>query len=424
MKNIFKSFSVLFGLAALSFTACSKDNINISSVVLDSSEEYMVVGDSLSLLAALLPSDASDKNIKWSSSDEKVATVEDGKVFALSSGTAIIAASSQNGLKSDDCSITVGDMYVSGTLGSTSEENHAVYWKNGEEFTLEEKYEEFDPNSRTTAISVDGTDVYVSGDIFISEIYNSCSQAAVWKNGIITELPQSSSDFGFATSVCVSGGNVYVSGYYSISTYVPTLWINNVETPLMYNSERKGRPYSVFVSGTTVYVAGSRSRAILWKDGVATSRLSENKWVSYGYSVFVSGEDEYVAGYEKNDGMYRALLWKNGERTDLTDGTHNAKAFSVCSADGNAYVAGCQYTDAQTVAMLWVNGEPVILSGDESSACAVSSCVFGDKVYVAGYANAIYGKSACVWTFSRTLGKLMGVRVLNSNASATGIVVK
>lgn len=71
--------------------------VNISvpaeSVVLNSTELQLAVGGTGQLAAVVMPDNASDKSINWSSSDEAVVTVwQDGKLYAAAAGTATITA--------------------------------------------------------------------------------------------------------------------------------------------------------------------------------------------------------------------------------------------------------------------------------------------------------------------------------------------
>lgn len=65
------------------------------------------VGDTLQLTATVLPADAPDKSVEWSSSDEEVATISDsGLVTGISEGTATIYATTIND-KVASCTVTV-----------------------------------------------------------------------------------------------------------------------------------------------------------------------------------------------------------------------------------------------------------------------------------------------------------------------------
>ena len=62
---------------------------------LNREEAYLLVNDSVQLIATLGPANASNLNISWDSDDESVATVASGLVTALSKGTAIITAAAE-----------------------------------------------------------------------------------------------------------------------------------------------------------------------------------------------------------------------------------------------------------------------------------------------------------------------------------------
>jgi fibronectin type 3 domain-containing protein len=61
------------------------------------------IGGSQTLTAAVFPDDASDKTVYWASSHPNVATVENGKITAVSGGSAIIRVSTKNGNQRGDC---------------------------------------------------------------------------------------------------------------------------------------------------------------------------------------------------------------------------------------------------------------------------------------------------------------------------------
>ena len=68
----------------------------------------MYVEDSHTLIATVLPEDATDKTVVWLSSDEKVTSVANGEVKAVGAGKAnVIAFVSSNNAVADTCSIVV-----------------------------------------------------------------------------------------------------------------------------------------------------------------------------------------------------------------------------------------------------------------------------------------------------------------------------
>ena len=82
-----------------------KGFVAVTSISLNKTSLEMVEGDSETLIALVLPDDATDKNVTWTSSDESVVTVENGLVSAISAGIATINAKA--GELTASCSISV-----------------------------------------------------------------------------------------------------------------------------------------------------------------------------------------------------------------------------------------------------------------------------------------------------------------------------
>ena len=79
-----------------------------TEVVLDKTAEAIDIGGGFTLNAIVKPDSAVNKTVNWSSSDEAVATVENGKVTGIKAGTATITAVTADGGKTATCEITVG----------------------------------------------------------------------------------------------------------------------------------------------------------------------------------------------------------------------------------------------------------------------------------------------------------------------------
>ena len=85
------------------------NEIEPSSVMLNNKSYKMNVGDTVELVATVLPENAMNKTVTWSSSNTKVAKVNDGKVTALEKGEATITVKTNNG-KTASCAITVNEV--------------------------------------------------------------------------------------------------------------------------------------------------------------------------------------------------------------------------------------------------------------------------------------------------------------------------
>ena len=82
--------------------------IPVTGVSLDESSITLDVGGSQTLTATVTPEDATNKKVCWTSDNETVATVsEDGVVTAVAGGTAVITATTHDGLFTATCTVTV-----------------------------------------------------------------------------------------------------------------------------------------------------------------------------------------------------------------------------------------------------------------------------------------------------------------------------
>lgn len=120
-----------FGVVPDSLSAETKVTVttNVEQIVLNKTEGVLTVGNSVTVTATVTPDNATNTTVNWTSSDEKVATVDsNGKVTAVAAGNATIKATSESdGDVSADYALTVNKAAVkqnksatnySGTTGS------------------------------------------------------------------------------------------------------------------------------------------------------------------------------------------------------------------------------------------------------------------------------------------------------------------
>ena len=86
------------GLSASCTVTAIYKTVDPTSISLSQSSLTLVVGKSIMLTATIVPSDATDKTISWSSLYPDVASVNAGKVTALKTGQTVITAMTANGL--------------------------------------------------------------------------------------------------------------------------------------------------------------------------------------------------------------------------------------------------------------------------------------------------------------------------------------
>lgn len=84
--------------------------VSVTGVAISKTTLDLVTGESGQLSATVAPSDASNKNVTWSSSSPDVVSVDqNGKATAVGPGTATITATTVDGKKTATCTITVTD---------------------------------------------------------------------------------------------------------------------------------------------------------------------------------------------------------------------------------------------------------------------------------------------------------------------------
>ena len=109
------TYSVVIGYAVNSLLNVTREpaSIPVDEIKLNMDTLSMMRGATAILTAIVTPDTATDKTVTWISSDEQVATVENGIVTAVGSGTATITA--QAGEKTATCVVTVTNPSSSGS---------------------------------------------------------------------------------------------------------------------------------------------------------------------------------------------------------------------------------------------------------------------------------------------------------------------
>ncbi len=107
--------------------------IPVESVAVNPESMLMNIGTSATITAAVSPNNATDKTVKWSSSNTNIATVneESGAVTAIAEGQAVITVTTSDGNMADACIVTVRRFVESITVEPSS-----ITLKEGDTYTL------------------------------------------------------------------------------------------------------------------------------------------------------------------------------------------------------------------------------------------------------------------------------------------------
>ena len=132
--------------------------INVSSVTLNKTSASLKVGETITLEATVNPSDATDKTLSWSSSNEDIAIVSNGVVIAKKIGSATITAKA--GEKTASCAILVEATSVT----SISIDKTSASLKVGETVTLIARVNPDDATDKTV--------FWTSSDEAVAVVFN------------------------------------------------------------------------------------------------------------------------------------------------------------------------------------------------------------------------------------------------------------
>lgn len=93
--------------AFTTYQAKASEEIAVTEIQLNKTQAAVYVDETETLVATVIPEDATNKNVTWTSSDNNIVTVEEGKITGKKEGTAIITVTTEDGNKTDTCTVTV-----------------------------------------------------------------------------------------------------------------------------------------------------------------------------------------------------------------------------------------------------------------------------------------------------------------------------
>ena len=186
--------------------------ISVESVSLDVQQLELNIGETYTLQATVLPENATNKGIKWSSDDSEIATVdESGLVTAVSLGETVITVITDDGSKTASCMLTVsqkinGHEYVdlglsvkwaTCNVGAEKPSNYGDYYAWGEIETKDDYSPETssttgkeisdfsgNPEYDVAAAKWGGTWRMPTADEF-TELINNCTMESAEQDGVL-----------------------------------------------------------------------------------------------------------------------------------------------------------------------------------------------------------------------------------------------
>lgn len=106
MQLFFKGIVLL---AAMIFVSCPGKPAAVSGLTIDRTELNLKLGQEQTVNASVLPGEAGEKGIRWSSDAPQTVSVADGRIRGVLPGTATVTAETVDGGFRQQCRVTVAD---------------------------------------------------------------------------------------------------------------------------------------------------------------------------------------------------------------------------------------------------------------------------------------------------------------------------
>ncbi len=100
--------------------------VSVTSVSLNKTSLSLEVGSTSTLVATVLPSNATNKAVSWFSSDSNIVSVNDGLIKAQAAGSATITVKTSDGAKTATCRVTITEPTVNVTSVSLNSSSLAL----------------------------------------------------------------------------------------------------------------------------------------------------------------------------------------------------------------------------------------------------------------------------------------------------------
>lgn len=268
------------------------------SITLDAESAFLHIGDKKQLTATILPADASNQKVVWSSSDDTIASVDqEGLVTALKVGKVQITATAEEGALKAVCEVEVA-AFVSGIKFDKNE----LELYNGDTYTLQATILPEDANNKTLSWSSSSPTI-----------------ATVDENGMITAITAgtttitaTATDESGITATCKVTVLQHVesvsfsSEYGQIYTGIPTLVTATVLPENASNKQLLWRSSDESIATVTSY-DDVRCRVLGLKEGIVTiTAISEDGELTASTTLYVHLS---VTSVELN--MTEATLYTN-----------------------------------------------------------------------------------------------------------------
>ena len=249
-------------------TEDTSSEVAVTSISLNPTTVNLKKGETSTLVATVLPENATNKAVSWKSSNTGVATVSDGKVEAVGKGSAVITVTTADGGKTASSTIVVTEDTSSEVAVTSISLNPAtVNLKKGETSTLVAKIL---PENATNKVIV-----WQSSNVEVATVTSDGKVEAVGKGTAVITVTTADRTKTASSTIVVSDAEVIQ----------PTIYVSSIELDQSVLTLKLGESTDL---NATVLPIDATNKVVSWKSsntGVAT--VSDGKVVAVGKGTAV-----------------------------------------------------------------------------------------------------------------------------------------
>ena len=301
-----------------------KTTVPVTSVTIEGTASEIAVGGTTTLTATVLPETATDSTVTWSSSDERVATVDGGTVKGISAGTVTITATA--GDKSDSYEITVTGVKLDKTSATLTYGVDASLKLTATAYTTAESYS-FSWASSDTSNAI----VSISSD-----------------SNVCTVTPVATSETAVTITVTLTIGEDTYTATCTITvvakTYTVTFYDDDGTTVISSSTLEEGTAISKPATNPSKAATAEYTYEF---DGWYDAKTGGNEITNFG-TVSDSAILSYYARYTATKNKYTVTFNMNGHGTQITaqEVEYGSKLASFTEPTAEGYTFGGWYTDS------------------------------------------------------------------------------
>ena len=205
-RRLITLFTILLSISLITTYSCKKEkdkSVSVTEVGLNKTSTTLIEGETETLVATVMPENATDKSVVWESGNESAATVsQEGIVTAVGEGKATITVKTNDGGFSASCEVTVNKKVIAVTsvvLGNT-------------ELTLVEGEEEKLAVAVTPENATDKSVVWESGNESVATVSQEGLVTAVGEGKATITVKTNDGGFSASCEVTVKKRVIAVTG--------------------------------------------------------------------------------------------------------------------------------------------------------------------------------------------------------------------